>query len=283
MIEEFMLLANMQVAQQISKAFPDIALLRRHPTPLATRLGEFEAICRSLGLADKSVDLSKPGKFSESLEIIISKCSSEAQKYAVEMLCTKSMQLAKYFCTGSIDPAAWHHFALNVSHYTHFTSPIRRYADVIVHRLLQASLSIEQTNVIEEQKKIMSSLPERKALDRICTQCNTKKVNAQRAEESSDRIYLSLYFRAHPLEAKGVIIFVGKDHITCLVPSMGINSEIFYEDIEGAKKISKKDAILWDGDSTQELQLLTEVDVLVCAHEKELNIMMKLLPPRKGS
>jgi protein SSD1 len=51
------------------------------------------------------------------------------------------MQKAKYFCTGTLDIVKYHHYALNVPLYTHFTSPIRRYADIIVHRMLEAALA----------------------------------------------------------------------------------------------------------------------------------------------
>lgn len=58
----------------------------------------------------------------------------------VEEFATKPMQTALYFCSGDVSPFEYRHYALNVSHYTHFTSPIRRYADIVVHRLLAAAL-----------------------------------------------------------------------------------------------------------------------------------------------
>jgi protein SSD1 len=51
------------------------------------------------------------------------------------------MQRAKYFCTGTLDIAKYHHYALNMPLYTHYTSPIRRYADILVHRMLEAALT----------------------------------------------------------------------------------------------------------------------------------------------
>uniref|UniRef100_A0A1I8F6R0 RNB domain-containing protein n=1 Tax=Macrostomum lignano TaxID=282301 RepID=A0A1I8F6R0_9PLAT len=98
MIEEFMLLANCSVAHKLRDSQPDLAFLRRHMPPSERALQALKKTSSALGV---------------------------------------QLDLAKYFCIGSAKhPELWRHYALNVPLYTHFTSPIRRYADVVVHRQL---------------------------------------------------------------------------------------------------------------------------------------------------
>merc|ERR1711908_76663 len=61
----------------------------------------------------------------------------------VRMLTTRCMNQATYFCTGEVQPALYFHYGLAMDLYTHFTSPIRRYADVLVHRLPSAALGTQ--------------------------------------------------------------------------------------------------------------------------------------------
>lgn len=144
MVEEFMLLANMSVAKVISKAFPDCALLRRHPEPNLRKLQELQNICEKSGF---NLDISSSGALHVSLEKIREEMKEDPALYSILMLyATKPMQLAKYFCTGELKDKQgdWAHYALAVPFYTHFTSPIRRYPDLVVHRTLAAVLDAEQ-------------------------------------------------------------------------------------------------------------------------------------------
>jgi protein SSD1 len=63
------------------------------------------------------------------------------------------MQRAKYFCSGAMDISKYRHYALNEAVYTHFTSPIRRYADVVVHRLLDAAIHAKDKKRKKKKKK----------------------------------------------------------------------------------------------------------------------------------
>ncbi len=122
MIEEFMLLANQQVAIKISSSFPDTALLRNHVTPLLRKLETFVKFCsKHLGI---DVDHTTAKSLATSMDIL--RNSVAAPKFAaIQLLATRSMQLAKYFCTGDLPEEEWKHYALNVNHYTHFTRLVK--------------------------------------------------------------------------------------------------------------------------------------------------------------
>ena len=130
LIEEFMLLANTAVAEFLSeKGFPFLS--RIHEPPAEDRMEEFE---------DAAARLLRRAKVTERRDV-----SSRLQAWAeaarggkyekyINMLLLRSLMLARY------GPEQAGHFGLALSQYTHFTSPIRRYPDLVVHRVLKAAL-----------------------------------------------------------------------------------------------------------------------------------------------
>ena len=100
------------------------------------------------------------------------------------------MSLAEYFCTGEELPQIcetkgdfFRHYALSVEHYTHFTSPIRRYPDLVVHRMLDAALA---------GKSIDNNTSE---VCKIAKICNQKKLDAKMAGDESASLFLALFIK----------------------------------------------------------------------------------------
>uniref|UniRef100_A0A0E0CRM8 DIS3-like exonuclease 2 n=1 Tax=Oryza meridionalis TaxID=40149 RepID=A0A0E0CRM8_9ORYZ len=143
-VEELMLLANMSAAEVISNAFPNCALLRRHPEPNLRKSREFEAFCARNGF---ELDGSSSGQLHLSLSRMKEKLKDDPVLFDILIFyASKQMQSAEYFCTADLISKRddWAHYALSVPLYTHFTSPLRRYPDILVHRTLNAVIEAEK-------------------------------------------------------------------------------------------------------------------------------------------
>ncbi|XP_006647917.2 DIS3-like exonuclease 2 [Oryza brachyantha] len=143
-VEELMLLANMSAAEIISNSFPNCSLLRRHPEPNLRKSREFEAFCARNGF---ELDGSSSGQLHLSLSRMKEKLKEDPVLFDILMFyASKQMQSAEYFCTAGLISKRddWAHYALSVPLYTHFTSPLRRYPDIIVHRTLNAVIEAEK-------------------------------------------------------------------------------------------------------------------------------------------
>jgi exosome complex exonuclease DIS3/RRP44 len=138
MIEEFMLLANVAVAERLAAFYPSFAILRRHPLPKEKQLAELVDQLSKFGF-EVSTESSK--KLAESLDQAVRSEDPQFNKI-IRIMATRCMNQAVYFCMSTVDMADIGHYGLAMAKYTHFTSPIRRYADVLVHRLLAASIDI---------------------------------------------------------------------------------------------------------------------------------------------
>jgi ribonuclease R len=131
-VEEFMLLANETVAEFLeSSGIPGLYRVHEPPDPL--KIDQFEAFVAGLGLTlGTAGDAVRPRHFQALLERI----HGTPAERAVAVLMLRTMQKARYA------PENLGHFGLAFSSYTHFTSPIRRYPDLVVHRLLRAARGV---------------------------------------------------------------------------------------------------------------------------------------------
>lgn len=126
MIEEFMLLANITVARKIVDNFPASAILRKHSSPKPEMIKQFSGLLRKLGF---KLDYTSNKSLAESLDAIHRPKDPMFNKL-VRILTTRCMHEAVYFCSADFDQSEYKHYGLATDIYTHFTSPIRRYADV---------------------------------------------------------------------------------------------------------------------------------------------------------
>ena len=148
LIEEFMLAANETVAGHLERARVPV-LFRVHEAPDPAKVAEFEAFSASLGFSlGVPVDRVAPGDFQR----LLGRLRGEPAERPVAFLMLRAMQQARY------DPANLGHFGLAAATYTHFTSPIRRYPDLIVHRALRESRA--RTPNAEVREGWLEDLPE---------------------------------------------------------------------------------------------------------------------------
>lgn len=219
LIEEFMLLANMAIAHHINAAYPETALLRRHPKPHEKQLEDVIEICKSFGINFN-------GTSSKTIQESLSQFPlSSPEREVLVNLTMRPMKNAEYFCTGSVEEDQYGHYALCVPLYTHFTSPIRRYADVVVHRLLAASLGIDEP---------LNQDPD--VIDMIAGQCNDRRLAAKRASELSNELFFGIFVReSGPLEEDGMILNVMDQSLDILVPQLGVVKRVYLKFCPGVK------------------------------------------------
>nr|XP_017010835.2 DIS3-like exonuclease 2 [Drosophila takahashii] len=183
LIEEFMLLANQSVARFIHDSFPEIAVLRNHPPPLTKSLKSLREKLLTLGF---DLDYSSSKALQESMVRLCNEAPNPvAMNACLSQLLMKPMARATYFCSeGKTEPSDLWHYALSIPIYTHFTSPIRRYPDIMVHRLLAAGLQYCPPPA--------RSPDELHALTKLA---NERKYNAKMAGDDSGNLYFKRYVR----------------------------------------------------------------------------------------
>ncbi|TID21704.1 Ammonium transporter 1 [Venturia nashicola] len=213
LIEELSHKANAFVAQKIVEGLPEKALVRRHAAPNIRRLQTFKERMTQLGYeinTDTSAELQNS----------LFKIEDTNVRKGMETLLIKAMRRAQYNVHVPSRDAS--HYALNLPVYTHFTNPSRRYADIVVHRQLEAVLSngaIEFTEDIE-------------SLGKTAEMCNTKKDSAHGAQEQSVHIEACRKMDKMAKElggdliSEGIVLCVYESAFDVLIPEWGFEKRV---------------------------------------------------------
>lgn len=232
LIEEFMLLANKNIAEKIGKKKGQqkekTFVYRIHDIPNPEKLNNLNEFVSKMGY---NMNLETRANISKSLNNLLKKSKGKGEENIVETLTLRSMAKAEY-STENIG-----HYGLAFDHYTHFTSPIRRYPDLIVHRLLFSYLQNEKINFDKEEYELK------------CKHSSDMERRAQEAERDSIK-FKQVEFLSDKIgkKFKGVISGVSK---------WGIFVEIIENKCEGMIRLK---------DMTQDYFYLDEDNYQVIGH-----------------
>ena len=227
LVEEFMLLANITVAAKIYSAFPQTALLRRHAAPPSSN---FEDLNNQLKTKrNLTLDTSSSGALAASLD----KCTDPTEPFfntLARILATRCMMSAEYYPSGTQAYDDFRHYGLATPIYTHFTSPIRRYADLVVHRQLSTAIGYEGLD---------SSLLNRPKLEAMSKNINVRHRNAQMAGRASIEYYVGQALKGRVVEEEGFVMKVFENGFVVFVPRFGVEGLIRLRDLESPEPVAE--------------------------------------------
>ena len=165
---------------------------------------------------------------SKALADSLDRCVDPGDPYfntLVRIMATRCMRAAEYFSSSSFGYPDFKHYGLAVDIYTHFTSPIRRYCDVVAHRQLAGAIGYEPLDTSHRDKHRM---------ELIVRNINKRHRNAQFAGRASIEYYVGQVMRSNESTQDGYVIKCFNNGIVVLVPKFGIEGMIKLEQLGDA-------------------------------------------------
>ncbi len=249
LIEEFMLLANRQVAEYIGKQKPHKTYVYRvHDEPDISKLADLQAFVARFGY---KLNFKDKKSTTSSLNKLLADVVGKNEQNLVDTLAIRTMSKAEY-TTNNIG-----HYGLAFDYYTHFTSPIRRYPDVMVHRLLQ--------HYLDKGKSVNEAVFEEK-----CKHSSNMEYLATKAERDSIKYMQIKFMQDHQdQEFLGVISGVTDWGIYVEIEENKCEGMVRIRDIKGDYYKFDKEEYALVGETTKTMYQLGE-EVIVKVKNADL-------------
>ena len=216
LIEEFMLLANVLVAKKI-KEHKGTAVFRVHDYPDENKIIELERFVKNLGY---NIRLSDTQNINDSINNLLITIQDSEEKNVIDMMIIRAMSKAKY-STNNIG-----HFGLGFEYYTHFTSPIRRYPDVMVHRLLNNILSIKSAKKVNHESMCIYC----SKMEELATKAERASIKLMQVKYMSKRINQKFVAVVSGMNERGVFVEIKENKCEGLVRMKDIPNDFFTYD-----------------------------------------------------
>jgi exosome complex exonuclease DIS3/RRP44 len=219
LVEEFMLLANVWVADKIFQSYPSCAVLRRHPSPKEKEIKSLQELLKNNNF---SIDISNSKLLGESLDNV-KKHNDKFFNKLVRIMTTRTMNQAKYFTSSEFGYEDFFHYGLAMPIYTHFTSPIRRYADVLVHRLLAAAIDVDYLPMDMSNKvKALRQMDQMNKQNRVAFFCS----------RDSNDLSTFIFFQNKKENVEVVIHGVDSNSVKGISIKLGIEANVQFNNLK---------------------------------------------------
>ena len=252
LIEECMVLANVAAAEALEQARTPL-IYRIHDTPSKEKLFAFSNFLRTLNINFAKGQVVQPGTFNR----ILAGAKGTVHEAVMNDVVLRSQAQAIY------DARNIGHFGLNLAKYAHFTSPIRRYADLIVHRALIRGLALPGGDGLTDRE--IKQLPE------IAEAISMTERRAMAAERDSTDRYVAAYMQAHvgaSFEARitgvikfGLFVRLKESGAEGLLPARALGAEYFRHDERRQAMVGERSGISFGLGDTIPVKLMEAAPV----------------------